>query len=300
MDPSINHGLNIPTSSPPLDDFSIKGAATKHKRKRSHVEPESCSICLEAIKERAVATPCNHLSFDFICLVQWLQEHATCPLCKADVKEVQYDWRAPEDFKTYKVGQDRTSKISAAGTQSRQRASNARRRRDVPWGPQAASSSSGGTSVPTTEDPSLTFRRQIYTNQTPSLHVGANRLSQYRTFTPSTFASSPALQTRARIFLRRELRVFAFLGRRPAGANREFLIEYLVAVLKSHDPKGADGQAEELVKEFLGREDARLLLHELDAWLRSPYERLEGWDAHVQYRLPNERVGRDSKRDEER
>ena len=274
MDNRANDGLNTPTSAPP-DDFSIKGAASK--RKRSHVEPEACAICLEAIKERAVATPCNHLSFDFICLVQWLQEHATCPLCKVEVKEVQYDWRSPRDFKTYTVGQQQTAKASAGLT--RQRASAARRRRDIPWGPQTASSSSSASA----EDPSLTRRRQVYADHTPSLHVGANQISQYQTFTPSNFAASSALQTRARIFLRRELRVFAFLDRRPAGANREFLIEYLVAVLKSNDPKGADGHAEELVKEFLGREDARLLLHELDAWLRSPYERLETWDSHVQY-----------------
>jgi len=288
MDNRENDGLNTPAPAPP-DDFSIKGAASK--RKRSHVEPETCAICLEAIKERAVATPCNHLSFDFICLVQWLQEHATCPLCKAEVKEVQYDWRTPRDFKTYTVGQHKTAKATASNT--RQRGSTARRRREIPWGPQTASSSSSVS----TEDPSLTRRRQVYVDHTPSLHVGANRISQYQTFTPSTFAASAALQTRARIFLRRELRVFAFLDRRPAGANREFLIEYLVAVLKSNDPKGADGHAEELVKEFLGREDARLLLHELDAWLRSPYERLEAWDSHVQYGTVRERANRGNKRE---
>lgn len=290
MDTRDNYGLNTPTSTLP-DDFTIKGATSKGKRKRNHVEPETCAICLEAIKERAVATPCNHLSFDFICLVQWLQEHATCPLCKADVKEVQYDWRTPRDFKIYTVGQHQAAK--KAVSQPRQRTSAARRRRDVPWGPQAASSSSSVSA----EDPSLTRRRQVYADHTPSLHVGANRISQYQTFTPASFAASSALQTRARIFLRRELRVFAFLDRRPAGANREFLIEYLVAVLKSNDPKGADGHAEELVKEFLGREDARLLLHELDAWLRSPYERLEAWDGHVQYGESSGRGGGNSKRE---
>jgi hypothetical protein len=288
MDTRDNDGLNTPASAPP-DDFTIKGVADK--RKRSHVEPETCAICLEAIKERAVATPCNHLSFDFICLVQWLQEHATCPLCKADVKEVQYDWRTPRDYKTYTVGQHHNTAKTAAG-QPRQRVTTARRRRDIPWGPQTASSSSVSA-----EDPSLTRRRQIYLDHTPSLHVGANRISQYQTFTPASFAASPPLQTRARIFLRRELRVFDFLDRRPAGANREFLIEYLIAVLKSNDPKGADGHAEELVKEFLGREDARLLLHELDAWLRSPYERLEAWDAHVQYASSQERAAGSHKRE---
>lgn len=290
MDNREDDRLNTPATAPP-DDFSIKGAASK--RKRSHVEPEACAICLEAIKERAVATPCNHLSFDFICLVQWLQEHATCPLCKAEVKEVQYDWRSPRDFKTYTVGQHHTAKATGSNTRQRQSVVR-RRRRDIPWRPQTASSSSSVSA----EDPSLTRRRQVYVDHTPSLHVGANRISQYQTFTPASFAASPALQTRARIFLRRELRVFAFLDRRPAGANREFLIEYLVAVLKSNDSKGADGHAEELVKEFLGREDARLLLHELDAWLRSPYERLEAWDSHVQYGTARERANRGDKRDQ--
>jgi hypothetical protein len=60
-------------------------------------------------------------------------------------------------------------------------------------------------------------------------------------------------------------------------------MEYLVAILKNHQIKGADGQAEDLVSEHLGRNFARLLLHELQAWLRSPYATLEVWDRHVQY-----------------
>jgi hypothetical protein len=284
------HGLNRPSPAPP-DDLQIKGAAAAAlKRQQKNLtppEPETCAICLEAIHERAVASPCNHLSFDFICLVQWLQEHATCPLCKAEVKAVEYDWRSPEDYKTYTVvvKPDSGAKApeSSHGVRRRTNAAAARRRRDeIPWGPQPTTTSSS-SSTGVLQDPSLPRRRQVYDNHTPCLHVGANRISQYRTFTPAIFASSPALQTRARIFLRRELRVFPFLDRRPAGANREFLVEYVVAVLKSHDPKSADGRAGELLGGFLGREDAGLLLHELDAWLRSPFERLEGWDEKVQY-----------------
>jgi len=285
---TTEHGLKpaSPVPSPP-DDFRIRGAALKRPRKNQiPPEPETCAICLEAIHERAVASPCNHLSFDFICLVQWLQEHATCPLCKAEVKAVEYDWRSPEDYKTYTVvakSDARDKGPDSHGTgRRRTAAAAARRRRDeIPWGPQPTTSSSNSTGV--IEDPSLPRRRLVYDNHTPSLHVGANRISQYRTFTPSIFAACPALQTRARIFLRRELRVFPFLDRRPAGANREFLVEYVVAVLKSHDPKSADGRAGELLGGFLGREDAVLLLHELDAWLRSPFEKLEVWDERVQY-----------------
>ena len=118
-----------------------------------------------------------------------------------------------------------------------------------------------------------------------SLHVGANRVSQYKDFTAHEFATSARLQSAARMFLRRELRVFTFLDTVPAprGGNREFLLEYIVAVLKSNELKGANGHAENLVADYLGRENARLLLHELEAWLRSPYTTLHDWDRHVQY-----------------
>lgn len=43
--------------------------------------PDPCVICLDSISERAVVCPCRHHSFDFLCLVSWLQERSTCPLC---------------------------------------------------------------------------------------------------------------------------------------------------------------------------------------------------------------------------
>ena len=65
--------------------------------------------------------------------------------------------------------------------------------------------------------------------------------------------------------------------------NAEFLLEYIVAILKTVDIKGSGGQAEDMLQEFLGRDTTRLFLHELRAWLRSPYISLEDWDRHVQY-----------------
>lgn len=48
----------------------------------SSYENDPCVICLESISERAIASPCKHESFDFLCLVSWLQERSTCPLCE--------------------------------------------------------------------------------------------------------------------------------------------------------------------------------------------------------------------------
>jgi hypothetical protein len=112
-----------------------------------------------------------------------------------------------------------------------------------------------------------------------SLRIGSNTHSQHRDFSARDFARDASLQSRARIFLRRELAVFAFLD----VPGRGYLVEYIVAVLRGWDVKGAEGRAQELVAEFLGRRSAALLLHELEAWLRSPFDALGEWDRQVQY-----------------
>lgn len=153
----------------------------------------------------------------------------------------------------------------------------------------------------------LIRRRQVYRHQLFSLRVGSNRLSQYRELTPQRFNQDDQLISRARKWIRRELQVFEFLnpdtGDTPndpntdrRANNAEFLLEYIVAILRTVDIKGSAGQAEELLRDFIGRENARLFLHELQAWLRSPYTSLQDWDRAVQYdesRVPKSPV-RDS------
>lgn len=148
--------------------------------------------------------------------------------------------------------------------------------------------------TPPTPDQALLRRKRIYQNQLFSLHVGSNRVSRFRDLTPALFAKDAELISRARKWIRRELQVFEFLNpSAPNNANggstdrrannAEFLLEYIVAILKTVDIQGSAGEAEEMLREFLGRENTRLFLHELRAWLRSPYTSLEDWDRHVQY-----------------
>ena len=121
--------------------------------------------------------------------------------------------------------------------------------------------------------------------------MGSNRLSRFRDLTPQLFVRDEELVSRARRWIRRELQVFQFLS--PDGGeeegitrkanNAEFLLEYIVAIVKTVDIKGSGGQAEDMLQEFLGRDNTRLFLHELRAWLRSPYTSLEDWDRNVQY-----------------
>lgn len=240
------------------DAYKIKGAASRSASHTNHGDEISCTICLEPISERAVATPCNHLTFDFLCLVSWLQERPNCPLCKADVNEVQYDWRSATDYKTYRVPKTTGRTFPPQGRNTRRYA------RAV--APPAVR-----------EDPSIERRRHVYRHRLYSLHIGSNRVSQFSEFSAEKFARSPELQSKARSFLRRELLVFAFLE------NRDFLMEYVVAIFKKYEAKGADGKAEELLKEFLGETNAKILLHELQAWLRSPFTSLRTWDEDVRY-----------------
>ncbi len=140
----------------------------------------------------------------------------------------------------------------------------------------------------------LLRRQHIYTEQLYSLHVGSNRLSRFQDLTPELFRRHEELVSRARKWIRRELQVFKFLntgsndseGLDRRASNAEFLLEYIVAILKTVDVKGSGGQAEDMLQEFLGRDNTKLFLHELRAWLRSPYNSLEDWDRAVQYNEP--------------
>ena len=268
-----------------------------------------CVICLDTISEPCRAEPCSHRNFDFLCLVSWLQERANCPLCKADVKEVHYEFtRDSKSWKTFKIPDAKKQEAGAtqASTQTRDvyaRSRLARSRRRREYAPQPS----------VTADEAILRRRHVYRNKLYSLHVGSNRVSQYRDLTPRLFETNPELVSRARTWIRRELQVFEFLSagrdarcnndndatRQRRASNAEFLLEYIIAILKTVDIQGSCGQAEDMLQEFLGRENTRLFLHELRAWLRSPYTALEDWDRNVQYDESKKAPRGNSRRDDE-
>ncbi|KAL4897768.1 hypothetical protein BDV59DRAFT_49547 [Aspergillus ambiguus] len=256
-----------------------------------------CVICLEPVSETAIAVPCRHANFDFLCLLSWLEQRRSCPLCKSDITSVKYDLDHPNGPKVYQLpalpppsdnGPSSSPSIHRSSPGFRR---GLPRRRRGPEAPRARPS----------PDDALLRRQEVYRRQLYSLRVGSNRLSQYQELTPERFNREEELVSRARKWIRRELRVFAFLNgdaemestRVPRagqqrldsrrGNNAEFLLEYIIAILRTVDIKGSAGQAEELLRDFIGRENARLFLHELQAWLRSPYMSLEDWDRHVQY-----------------
>lgn len=257
---------------------------------------ECCVICLGEVVEQCEARPCQHNKFDYICLVTWVQEHPTCPLCKSDVREIRYDLSEDgKQGKTYKVLEQ------SGGSDKSHGQTEERLIRSVSHSEHRTRGITGRSRHAECqyEEEAIRRRRYIYQHNLYSLHVGSNRRqpanSRYRELSPQLFMTDPGLISRARTWLCRELRVFEFLHtnddppqshdvvRRPKPCKAEFLHEYIIAILKTIDIQGSAGQAEDMIQEFLGRKNTQLFLHELKAWLRSPYRSLGAWDRVVQY-----------------
>lgn len=213
-------------------------------------EEECCVICMEAVSDKAVAQPCKHDNFDFVCLLSWLQERSACPLCKGEVKTVQYQFADNGTCRTYEV--PNVPQLSNANPDPSRPNGFTYRTSRQPHRPQRGASRWRGTSRPLpTPDEAVGRRRRVYAHQLYSLHVGSNRVSRFRDLTPELFNRDEQLVSRARMFMRRELQVFRFLNPdNSAGSsdrranNAEFLLEYIVAILKTVDIQGSGGQAE--------------------------------------------------------
>lgn len=244
-----------------------------------------CVICLELVEEETVAQPCQHKYFHFSCLGTWLQQNRSCPLCKTHVLSVRYDGGKLQSPNIFHLPTS-TPPQSLQGQSSRR----------APPHPRHRLHNARRDSPSTTDDDSLQVRRRVYDRQLFSLYVGNNSISRYRNVTPAIFRSDATLTPRAKRWIRRELRALDpfeqytnsrdsvnAVSRSTEFRNNEFLLEYIVAILRNIDLKGSAGQAEVLLREHLGSANSRLFLHELENWLRSPFERLRDWDDYVQY-----------------
>lgn len=249
--------------------------------------PAICVICLDVISDQAISRPCYHNQFDFICLATWLQENRTCPLCKTTIENVRYVNTATGATEIHEPAAQPKGSLHGGPRSPRERHQQHLSRHSTIRARRTQSQRSK-------DEIGVEFRRQVYRLRMYSMYVGSNRISGYRNLEPLSFAEDERLVSRARKWIRRELQVFDFLNPDSASfgsencraTNSQFLLEYTVAILKAIDLRGSAGQAEELMTEFLGRENTRIFVHELLSWLRSPFERLEDWDRNVQYSRP--------------
>ncbi|KAF3059455.1 putative RING finger protein C16G5.03 [Daldinia childiae] len=274
-----------------LQNTLVEVALSKKQPEADNPNETCCVICLDSITEICEARPCSHRNFDYLCLLSWLEQQKKCPLCKSNVDEVWYDFEndSPDaKSRVYLVPPPKASSKQPLQSHAqiyhpRNAFSRPNRRRYEEAPPRRV-----------TVNEAILRRQDVYRNQLYSLHVGSNQRSGYRDLTPQVFESDPEMISRARTWLRRELQVFEFLRTPPTAQssddamtrrranNAEFLLEYIIAILKTVDIQGSQGQAEEMLKDFLGRDNTKLLLHELKNFLRSPWS-LEAWDRKVQY-----------------
>ncbi|POR38871.1 Putative RING finger protein C16G5.03 [Tolypocladium paradoxum] len=260
----------------------------------------NCVICLDATTDPCMLFPCGHRCYHYTCISQWLNITPQCPLCKATVSRVVHG----------PVGRQQTREYHPSGAPP---AAPSRSTAPIPnpaprYAPLPLSSfqfgpAPGNFLAPRPDEPAgLEFRREVYRLLRYSMHVGANPMSGYREVTRAMFGRDVHLHARARTFLRRELRVFGWLSTpdadnlvplqgeslysfrdRKRAITVERLLGHILRLLQHFEIRGSDGSLEDDLTTHLGRENTRLLLHELHSFLRSPHSSLEDWDRDVQY-----------------
>lgn len=249
-------------SSPASTTSSIVSTVRRGKRKATQCDDEEwCLICHSSpILDRTVLPGCLHSQFCFRCILRWCGIARRCPLCQTPIQEgyVIHSIRKDDDYLQYHL----PPPALPPSTLGRDTQDQTRRRPSRPNPPPRD----------TDADVALAFRKHIYMYSLYALHVGSNRFTHYTPSpSPATIRSNLAHFTRLiSVFVRRELQVWPEL-------DAEWLTAYIVQLLQV-----LDVSAEETVKlvgEFLGRDKARHLLHELEAWLRSGKKELRFYDS---------------------
>ena len=75
-----------------MTDIEITKEHLNEKKKKGN---KSCAICSEKFKLGGDATqlPCKHYFHD-LCILKWLKDHNTCPLCRFELMTVDYEYEA--------------------------------------------------------------------------------------------------------------------------------------------------------------------------------------------------------------
>lgn len=243
---------------------------------------DPCPICLENITDLALTFPCNH-AYDHNCICRWTDISTACPLCKTELEFLVYDIHG----KSYKKKSLQRIRGELDGTRSigeiRRRRRLLEQERRFRRRSHSTSRSEESRILERDAEIALERRKYIYENGLTASHVGTNRHSNFRSFTVQEIQDNKRnLKGKAAMFLRRELQVFAFLTE-----NHEFTLQYIMdGVLTRLDIQSSG--THKLVGDLLGDDKARILLHELRTFLRSPFEDLRSFDRSmlIQYRVP--------------
>eukprot|EP01083_Nonionella_stella_P228202 808937_1 len=99
MNVNVNGGI-VPQQNkkkPAASQYALEKQCIDVEITKKHLKKhKKCSICCNEFKLGGDATmldPCKHIFHD-LCILQWLKNNCTCPLCRKELLTVDYDYEA--------------------------------------------------------------------------------------------------------------------------------------------------------------------------------------------------------------
>lgn len=237
---------------------------------------ENCAICLEPVQDRCVLPKCFHSCFCFSCILEWIrtqQGTKQCPLCKLPLGSyILHSLDATEHDALIHV----ISKDSDSISQSMLAGSVDDTEVNTLESPHASSHTISEHFHSSLDDirlrderrfrqkqrAALAFRRHVYRHNLYAKHVASNRYTRYRPYPgPSGFRRNPVYARLLSTFLQRELQVWPHV-------DIAFLSYYIPALLSQLDVT-SDTLVQRLTEWIGNANDARLLAHEMELFVRS-------------------------------
>eukprot|EP01103_Thecamoeba_quadrilineata_P011847 TRINITY_DN292_c0_g1_i2.p1 TRINITY_DN292_c0_g1~~TRINITY_DN292_c0_g1_i2.p1 ORF type:complete len:270 (+),score=75.55 TRINITY_DN292_c0_g1_i2:65-874(+) len=85
--------LHHPRGPPPASQSGIDSLPTLSYDQELSTQEQRCSICFEdyQLEEEVLQLPCKHF-YHRPCLVTWLQQHNTCPVCRYEMEVEDADY----------------------------------------------------------------------------------------------------------------------------------------------------------------------------------------------------------------
>lgn len=190
-----------------------------------------------------------YLTSCFACVTEWATQKRTCPLCISPLGPYILHGLDPSTQRFLKHYFDSNSAGPSAPQRRPPPDINSLRHRDESRQRQKL-------------DRALEYRRHVYRHNLYSKHVASNRYTRYKPYPPPTaFRNNPVYARLLSVFLERELQVWPHV-------DVPFLSFYIPALL-SHVDIRSDAMIDQLEEWIGNRDDALLLSHEIEMFVRS-------------------------------
>ncbi|CAD6451477.1 9cd76d5d-f288-4319-8f53-349f9485f88d [Sclerotinia trifoliorum] len=237
-------------------------------------EVGDCKICDQSVSWKGRVEPCGHEVFHHCCIEGWLDKgERTCPICRGNIIGIRHNFSQDGNHSKYrKLAELEPRRVVLFLAHGVQRA---------------------------LLIPQQNVRRRISVYLTKSFSIPIISFIRRRV-TPQDIANSSDMEARVRLFAEHEIQIFSAKCVCPACQEptssssihmivpseveviRNFVVNKIVDLLKRYDLQDKAVEIEQEAEQYLN-EHARLFLHELRAWIESPFDTLEQWHRNARY-----------------